>query len=203
MSITTYSELQTAVASHLHRTDLTATIPTFISLAEHRIFGNLDSRKQDLVTSLATVTDQEYVNLPTDFINFRTVACAETYSTLKYQSPEQFAREFLAIESGTPNNYTIVGDKMYLSPVPDGVYNLRCVYQAKVPALSDSNTTNWLLTSYPAVYLYASLCESAPYLRDDQRIPTWESLYQRAVESVNAQDWSSMGAMRINGDVTV
>lgn len=203
MSISTYSELQTAVANHLHRTDLTSVIPTFIQLAEHKIFGALDSRKQDSVVSLTTIASQEYVALPDDFINFRTVACSETYQTLKYQAPEQFAREFLSIDSGTPNNYTIVGDKMYLSPVPDAVYTLRCVYQAKVPTLSDSSTTNWLLTAYPAVYLYGSLCEAAPYIKDNNQLPIWESLFQRSVESINAQDWSSMAAMQTKGDVTV
>jgi hypothetical protein len=34
MSITTYSELQTAVANWLKRSDLTATIPDFIRLAK-------------------------------------------------------------------------------------------------------------------------------------------------------------------------
>ena len=71
MALSTYSDLQTAVANHLHRSDLAGIIPDLITLAEHRIYGDLNSRKQDSVTEFSTVADQEYITLPDDFMNFR------------------------------------------------------------------------------------------------------------------------------------
>ena len=47
MAITTYAQLQTAAASWLDRTDLTATIPEFIELAEARF--NRVIRQPDMV----------------------------------------------------------------------------------------------------------------------------------------------------------
>jgi hypothetical protein len=35
------------------------------------------------------------------------------------------------------------------------------LYSQKVPALSDSATTNWLLTSHPDAYLFGTLTMSA------------------------------------------
>ena len=47
MAITTYTELKSAVANHLARTDLTSVIPDFISLAEARLSRELETRDQE------------------------------------------------------------------------------------------------------------------------------------------------------------
>ena len=44
MSISTYAQLQAAVANWLHRTDLTAQIQDFIALAEARLSADIDAR---------------------------------------------------------------------------------------------------------------------------------------------------------------
>jgi hypothetical protein len=44
MGITNYSELQTAVAKWLHRTDLTAQLPDFITIAENKL-NNLSTNQ--------------------------------------------------------------------------------------------------------------------------------------------------------------
>ena len=47
MAITNYTELKTAVANHLARTDLTTNIPDFITLAEARLSRELETREQE------------------------------------------------------------------------------------------------------------------------------------------------------------
>lgn len=47
------------------------------------------------------------------------------------------------------------------------------------------NQVNYVLTNHPDLYFYGSLLHSAPYLDDDQRLGTWASFYQNAVESIN------------------
>jgi hypothetical protein len=54
--------------------------------------------------------------------------------------------------------------------------------------LSTSNTTNWLLTSNPDIYLYGALLQAAPYLQDDARIQTWATLYERALNDSQTAD---------------
>ena len=61
------------------------------------------------------------------------------------------------------------------------------MYYQKIAALSDSNTTNWLLTYAPDVYLYGSLLHSAPYLKEDERVTVWGQLYAAAVVQLNLQ----------------
>ena len=51
-------------------------------------------------------------------------------------------------------------------------------------ALSDSNTTNDMLTYHPDAYLYGALVEAEPYLYNDKRLQTWSSLYDRAKDDI-------------------
>ena len=44
--------------------------------------------------------------------------------------------------------------------------------------------TNWVLTSHPDVYLFGSLYQAAPYLKDDERVPVWESRYRSALDQI-------------------
>jgi hypothetical protein len=201
MALANYADLQASVASHLHRSDLTSIIPDLITLAENRIYGDLDSRMQDTVTTLSTIAAQPYVEMPTDFINARSLTniTANPYTNLDYVSPDQFYKQYANTWSDQPQVYTIIGQKFYLAPTPDAIYSLNLVYQSKVPALSSG--TNWLMTAFPSVYLYATLLAATPYLKNDVRIPVWQQLYADAIDAVNKQDWSSMATMCVRGDV--
>lgn len=44
---------------------------------------------------------------------------------------------------------------------------------------------NWLLTAHPDIYLYGTLVEAAPFLKDDARVPVWEARLQDAIESLS------------------
>ena len=70
-------------------------------------------------------------------------------------------------------------------PTPDGDYTVELYYYSRIPELSDSNTTNWLLEYFPDAYLYGSLVHSAPYLKDDARLTIWAALYQSAIDAIN------------------
>jgi hypothetical protein len=64
-------------------------------------------------------------------------------------------------------------------------------YWAGVPALSDSATTNWLLTREPGVYLYGALIEASPYLADDSRVMVWAAQFKTIMEGMAAEDDSA------------
>lgn len=202
MALATFSDLQTAIANWTHRSDLTSITSDLITLAEARINGDLDARFQDSTATLSTVAGTETVALPTDVINIRSVFVDTAQQvTLKYVTPDQFRTLYPYDTSGVPNVYTVIGSSLYLAPVPDGVYSLPITYKARVPAISVGSPTNWLLTTYPNVYLYAALLECAPYIKDDARLQTWKAAYDLAIESVNSQDWYSGSTMTIRTDI--
>ena len=202
MAISTYAELQTAVQNWLHRGDLASIVPDFIMLAEARINGDLDARLQDSTTTIATVAGTETITIPSDLINIRHLSVeTDPVTTLKYNAPDQFEVAYPYGASGVPLVYTVIGSSIYLAPIPDAAYSLDLIYKARVPSLSNSNTTNWLLTTYPHVYLYATLLESTPYIKDDSRLQVWLEAYKEAIQSVNSQDWYSGSTMIVRTDV--
>jgi hypothetical protein len=73
-------------------------------------------------------------------------------------------------------------------PAPDTGYTAELTYIGTLPKLSDSNTSNWILARHPDVYLYGALMQAAPYLRDDERVGLWSSMYTQAIEDMLVQD---------------
>jgi hypothetical protein len=76
VSISTYTELQTAVANWLARDDLTARIPEFIALAEAKFNRVLLHPRMETRVTLTVDTNlasPEFLDLPTDFQTMRTV----------------------------------------------------------------------------------------------------------------------------------
>lgn len=204
MAITDYASLQSTVADWLLRSDLTAVIPTFIQLAEARM--NRDERLRTLESeesgTLATTGGSDAVTLPADFhsvITMDLVGIAGIFNNepLEYITPREFKRKQRdnCFATGVPLYYTIIGGQFRLVPTPDTDYELALDYNVKLAALSVSNTTNWLLENSPDLYLYATLCESAPYLDQDERIATWIGGYNERAEAFRIE----ADAKRYNG----
>lgn len=179
MSITTYAELQTAVANWLHRDDLVSLIPDFITLAEAKLNRALRIRAME---NIATGTVSSTVALPTGFVEMRSITVSTGGNTypIPYVTPEK-----ITSESGAPLAYSIVGDNIYFMDSTSG-YTYTLTYYKKFDALSSG--VNWLITNAPDAYLYGTLLEAAPYLKDDPRIGVWQSLFSTSVQSLMAAD---------------
>lgn len=184
MTLSTYAELQTEIGEFLNRDDLTAQIPTFIRLAESQIGRDVKHWRAE--KRAQAVIDERYVDLPSDFRRPISLYIDGANSALRLITTTQMQdkRYSNADTAGTPCFYAITAGSIELFPTPSsGTLNL--YYQANIEALSDSNTTNWLLDEAPDVYLYASLLQTAPYLQDDERLPVWSTLYTAAVTNLN------------------
>mgnify|MGYP003634270715 FL=1 len=185
MAITTYAELQTSIANWLNRDDLTAVIPDFISLTEAGI--NRDLRHYRMINRVDATLDSRYVQMPTDWmetVRF-SITSGNTYKIELVSRDDMLEyRQNTADVSGRPRFYANIGDTIEVFPTPDAEYQMQLQYYAKTPALSNTNTANWLLTAAPDIYLYGALVQSAPYLNDDARIQTWAALYQSVLDSL-------------------
>ena len=190
MAISTYAELQTATANWLDRTDLTARIPEFIDLAESTF--NRTIRNRQMITKNDSYSlDSRYVNLPTDTLEvIRIVVDVTPQITLQYLTPEEIAERRNSSSTGRPQYFTVVGgstNQIELLRSPDETYTSSILYYTKIPALSDSATTNWLLTSHPDIYLFGTLVEAEPYLKNDERMPMWSARLGKALQELKLQ----------------
>lgn len=73
-------------------------------------------------------------------------------------------------------------------PTPNVAQTLEILYYEQPALLGEDLQTNWLTDFAPDMLLYASLLEATPFLKKDERIPTWQALYDRAAQSVNNED---------------
>ena len=189
MSLSTYSDLQTSIANYLARSDLTSQIPDFITFAENRLRRELRIRQMLKSVTTATVSGDNTVELPSDFLQVRDfVVMTNPIQPLSYSSPSALSNDPRASEVGVPLSYTILANEFQVSPSPDGVYTVKLLYFAAPAYLSSSNTSNVFLTKAPDALLYASLIEAEPYLMNDARINTWGTMYDRAISSITKSD---------------
>lgn len=181
MAITTYSELKTACASWMKRSDLTEPIKDAIALAEARINRIFLPRSQETETELTMVPGSRFVALPTGVINPIGV-------WLKAYLPRQKLTQVLPAElpvktnvSGYPEYWAIDGENIAFDKLASDAWTLDFRYTATF-ALSDSNQTNYVLTHNPDVYLFGALVELSNYTHDDQKAAFWEQRFQQSVQ---------------------
>jgi len=193
MALSTYSEIKSTVADYLNRADLTAVLPSFVTLAEAKF--NRELRTRDMLTRAQTTSDDEYVSLPTDFLQHYSLEldAASAQPPMDYIGPQE--AKVLKAQNRTASTtyyYTVIDGAFEIIPAPGSDLDLRMVYYAKIPALSDSNTTNWLLTKSPDLYLYSALLEASPYLKDDDRVQLWAAARQQVMDAMNLESERAM-----------
>jgi len=199
MAITNYSELQTAVSNWLARSSLTtAQVSEFISLAESlfkrqplpRTSPNLGGVRGNKTRVSGTLTaGTNSLTLPTDFQemdSFTLTAAPET--VLVFVSPEQL-RQYSRASTGKPKYFSIA-DVVEFDVTPDSAYAYELTYYPGIPALSVSNTTNWLLTKFPDVYLSASMFWANRYLMSEEAAG-WAAQYKEAAAMASQEYFRS------------
>lgn len=185
MALSTFTELKASIADFLNRSDLTSVIPDFITLSEADMARRLRHWRMESRTTL-TVSGQ-FTDLPAGFIEVTKVSLSDTTARRMEaisRGQMQTLREKDDDTAGKPQYYTLTGGQLEVWPTPDDTYSVDFAYM-KFDDLSDSNTSNWVLTNHPDAYLYGALLQAAPYLSDDIRIPVWEGKYETAIVEIN------------------
>ncbi len=189
--ISTYTELQGAVANWLNRSDLTERIPEFIALAEADIRRRL--RNYSAVETVG-ISVREYT-LPADCRELRSI----TYRDGEYRQPinigtPEIGAQFEMTTAGRPTHAFVVNNVVFFNATPAAEYMFELVYYANLTPLAEAGT-NAVLSNSPDIYLFGALKEAEPFLVNDERAPLWEAKYEKAMaaEEVN-RDNAEYGA---------
>ena len=187
--ITNYATLVAAVAYYVTRSDLD--LEVFVQAAHVRLCREVRSL---LWVSTASVTvATERVAVP---VGFRSIVAAKIGDyVLQSVTPTERQRLAFELEAGTPAFVSIEGAFFAFAPIPSVSQSMTLQYIGTPAILSDTETTNALLTHYPMAYLYGTICEVARKLQDGEMMASYENLMAREIEEINSQDRNdAMGA---------
>ncbi|TAX57116.1 hypothetical protein ELI01_18725 [Rhizobium leguminosarum] len=173
-----YLDLRVAVAEHVGNRNISDVMPRLVQMAESTLNQKLRHREQitsDTLTFTAGVS-----LLPADFLEminvFGLYGAAMRAGSLAdvNRSGSEYSR--YAIDGSDILIYGVSGDR-------------DITYFAKIPTLTTSvSTTNWLLASYPSVYLYAVGLEAAKFLRDMELAQATQGLLAQALNDMKVDD---------------
>ena len=198
----TFTTLQEDVRRYLERGNSYASdpvvyeqIPRLINLAERRISRELKIQGFiNVVTGTLAVGQAVYpkpdrwrdtvsVNIGTGAQNnTRKVVFSRAYEYLLSYWPDRTATEEPIFYSDYDYSHWLI------APTPDAEYPFEILYYEIPPLLDDVVQTNWLTEYAPQLLLYGSLLEATPFLKNDERIPVWQSMYDRAAAMLNGED---------------
>jgi hypothetical protein len=194
MALSNWSELQTALNNWLGTNFYSDQYGTWARLIESRVNRELRTRHQETETTEAL--SGAYLDLtsdPTNWLEFGFLRLeTATPVELVQESPQNYAR-FDTGDSGEPRWFHIRSNRIYFRPAPDGAYTVTISYYGPIDSL-ESNSTNWLMTNYPDIYLFGMLSMAADFKRDDgATIPNgtaarWNARYEMAWNKLESMD---------------
>ncbi len=185
----TWRQIKDAVAAYSHRDNLEALMPTFLELAEQRIYaGASEGDVPPLrLSSMMTVVNPASSTLPADFLEMKrvSVVMSPTYKKpLDFKPLENMGEQELA--SGSPSFFSLRGNSLVFSP--SFSQDVELTYYAKFPALVNDTDSNWLTNNASSVYISAMLVEVGYYTVDPDLTARELSRFASVMNSLQAQD---------------
>lgn len=198
-SVMTYDSLVENVQSYLERDDVATIekIPLFIMLAEQviaaeiKFLGNLTVVESNMVIGQAVV-DKPARWHKTVSMNVSVAGNKQPVLLRKYE----YLREYWPDEAltDTPAYYADYDYTHWLlAPTPDVAYDFEILYYERNQPLDSTNQTNWFTIYAPQALLYGSLLQAMPFLRNDDRMPMWQSQYDKIMGVLKQEDTQRIG----------
>jgi len=187
MAYNTYSDLKTSIANWLARSDLTSYLDDFISLGEERLATEM--RIRGIETALSVTMASGVAAVPSDFVELKHAYIdGNPIQTLEVKDSQWLYRKFPSRSaSGKPKYIAIDGAEFVFGQYPDSSYDVKGTYYFTPAVLSGTNATNEWTDNVPGALLFASLCATAPFLKEDNRIQVWENEYEKLKTRYNRQ----------------
>lgn len=183
MSLANYADLQTAVANWLNRADLTAYIPDLITLAESRIYKDL--RVSAMEANLSATISGGVIAIPAGYLEMKYAYVNSSTAAPLIRKTAAWIYEYYQTRAADrePQFYASDQGNFIFGPYPDSTYTINGTYYQKLPALSTSST-NWFMTNHPGLFLFGTLLEAEPFLKNDNRLAIWQAKYNEIRDAI-------------------
>lgn len=193
--VMTFSSLQEDIRHYLERGFTAASdpivyeqIPRLITFAERRIAREL--KIQGFIRAVTTP-------LQTDVAVYRKPDRWRDTVSMTVDHAPVFARSYEYCRNYWPDE-TVVGTVAFYAdydynhwlfvPTPSSNVEMEVLYYELPALLDDTMQTNWLTEYAPNLLLYGCLLEATPFLKNDERIPVWQQMYDRSAQTLNGED---------------
>ncbi len=197
-----YTSLGLQIQSYAYRNDQTFinAIPNIITQAVIRIYSEAKLIGFQKVDAGNMVIGANTIVRPPDYketVNLQITIPGDTpFTKFLYERTYEFCVAYAPNPNlqGLPEFYSrdlnvpavqIDPSYIFISPTPDLAYPYRLTYISYPPTFNANFPTNFLTDKYPNLLLYACMVEAIPYLKADERVPVFQSLYDRALQGVN------------------
>lgn len=184
MAISNYTDLKTFLGTWAHRSDLATVMPDIIKLGESYLNRVIRTKSQDVIENLTASTVSRFIAYPLrmlELLDLSIVIDSQEYR-LQQMGKEQLY-SVVREQSGRPVAYAI-GEQIEFDCIPDSAYTIKCHFYKSLDIASDS--TNYVLTNFPDVYLFASMAAIQMYTKADPS--QYLGLMQEAARSINKNE---------------
>lgn len=181
-----YDGLVAAVAGWMHKPGLVGSIPSFVMLAESRIYRKL--RVRGMEASLEVTVQNGAAPLPDRYVELKHIR-VDGQRPLERKSPEWIYAQYPSgAAAGTPQYVARDGNTLIFGPAPADGLVLKGMYYARPLPLAEDAPTNWFTENAIDLLMFAALCEAAPYMVNDARIPVWEAKFAALLDDLQQED---------------
>jgi hypothetical protein len=188
--ITTYSNLLTEVSTWLARGDnaLLAAAPSFVQNFEADFYRDPRNHGRWMEVADDPVIASSVITVPADYLALKyAYVSGSPSSRLDRVSINQlYGRYPRGSDTGLPEWIAREAGNFVFGPAPDFTYTIHRVYWGKPTALRNASAdaaAHYLITDAPDLCLFGSLLQAEPFIKNDARIPVWQGMYDRALQS--------------------
>jgi hypothetical protein len=196
-----YAELSAAIQNYSESDEqlFVDNIPTFVKLAEQKIYNSTQIAYLRRNVVGVTSTNNKYVATPPDFLSVYSVAVVDRSGDYIYllDKDVNFIRQAYPAptDTGIPKYYAIFGPtttntdpaeltnelSLILGPTPNGSYTVELHYFFYPESIVTAGTT-WLGDNFDSVLLYGAMREASIFQRQEADVvANYESKYNEAM----------------------
>jgi len=193
-AVMTYDSLVNDIQTYLERTDdqTLDKIPQFIMLAEQiiaaeiKFLGNLTVATSAMVASDNVIPKparwRKTVSMNVTVAGKRQPVLLRTYEYIREYWPDPTATSAPLYFCDYDYQHWLVG------PTPTLAYSYEVLYYERVQPLDSSNQSSWFTQNAPQALLYGTLLQAMPFVKNDERMPMWQSNYDKIIEVLKTEN---------------
>lgn len=189
MAISNYGELKTEVLSWNWGRN-SARVDSFCRLAHADINKRLQGTPTHVTVDYPITTQRQAAPADMKAAGGRLYIEGSSEFALTQASPDQIADQNAFFPSGgQPSHYAIESDDdgllyFVFAPAPTQSYTGKLLYERRHDFFADDAATNFILTTWPNVYLYGALLQAALYADDDARVTKFGALFDKEIGEI-------------------